>query len=120
MVSLNKLEKAVLEAICKQVSADASALKTQVKGVTVEKRNNTGVGFYTNMKVYGAVDKIETRVFPAVFAHIEGMENPMSFILFTKNGFVDVLEGAATEDSTINIDFSTVRFDAVSNSAELR
>ena len=48
-----------------------------------------------------------------VFAKIDGMQNPMTFLLFMKNGLIDTLEGAAIDEGTANIDFSIARFEIV-------
>lgn len=115
MERLNELENAVLQAMCKRFPSDASALEAQIKRVIVQKRDNTGVGFYSKLEVKGPVDQINEKVMSNIFATIAGLKNPVAFVLFLRNGLVDILEGATTEDSTVDINFSDVRFEILPN-----
>lgn len=107
-----ELEKALLETMCQRASpAESAVLEEQLKQVTVQQRENTGVGFYTQLQVGPVAGKTKNRVVGNVFANVAGLQNPMTFLLFTKDGVVDFLEGATTEESTTNIDFSQVKFE---------
>ncbi len=107
---LNKLETAVLREMCKQSPQDGVALGRQIDEAVVVSRDNTGAGFYSNLKVGGSAERIRSKVISNVFARIDGLKNPMSFVLFIKDGFVQVLEGAAIDDTTAGIDFAKVRY----------
>lgn len=89
--------------------AEAGSLLSQIRAL--DRRENTGVGFYTQLHVDHAVVKTKDHVVGNVFAKIAGLQNPMTFLLFIKNGVVDLLEGAATEESTANVDFSQGKFE---------
>lgn len=109
---LSGLETELLKAICQRApAADATALEEQLKHVTVRRRDNTGVGFYTQLHVDHVTAKAKDQVLGNVFAKVAGLQNPITFLLFIKNGVVDLLEGAATDESTVNIDFSKVTFE---------
>jgi hypothetical protein len=51
-----------------------------------------------------------SRTISNVFAEINGMKNPMAFVLFIRDGKIATVEGAATDDDTSNVDFSHARF----------
>jgi hypothetical protein len=111
MANLNDLEKAVLEQMLQQVPADVfPLLKEQLDAASVASRKNTGAGFYTRFEIKPISRPIEARVIGDVRADIEGFDQPMLFLLFLKDGVIRTLEGAAIVDSTVNVDFSKVRF----------
>jgi hypothetical protein len=56
---------------------------------------------------------LETRFIGNTFAHVKGLNHPMTFILFVKNGMIDTLEGAATDEGTNDVDFSNVQFEII-------
>ena len=43
-------------------------------------------------------------------AKIEGFEGPLLLMLFMKDGYADMLEGATVQDSTVGLDLATRRF----------
>jgi hypothetical protein len=112
MLQLTALERAVLEDICKEAD-ERDSLERQLTTARVTGRKNTGDGFFT----YLAVDRNgpaltgRWRVLGNVAATIEGFERPLLLTLFmNKDGYADLLEATAAGDSTVGIDFSTVRF----------
>jgi hypothetical protein len=50
------------------------------------------------------------------WAKIDGLENPVGFILWLKNGYVDCLEGFTTVDSTAGMDLAALTFEIESSS----
>ena len=111
MSSLNKLEKAVLQEMLRQAPADRFSLEEQIRGASALSRNNTGAGFYTKLRPREITKRIGAKVIGNVFADIKGLNHPMTFVLFIRDGVVDTLEGATTDDSTAGIDFSSVQFE---------
>ena len=111
MSPLNKLEKAVLEEILRQAPADRFSLEEQLRGASALGRNNTGVGFYTRLRPGETTKRIGAKVIGNVFADIKGLNHPMTFVLFIRDGLMDTLEGATTDDCTAGIDFSNVQFE---------
>ena len=109
--SLNELEKAVLEQMRRKTVLDG--LAEQIKEAMVERRNNTGAGFYTKLKTKKGTELIENTMLTGAYAHVTGLNHPMAFVLFVKDGMIDTLEGAAVEDSAVSIDFSRVRFEII-------
>ena len=111
MPSLNELEKAVLDEIVRRAPDDLrGALKEQVEGAEVISRRNTGGGFFTTLKPGKVLTPIRPSPVGDVLAKIEGFAQPMTFLLFLKDGAIQTLEGAAFTDSTAGVDFSSVRF----------
>lgn len=43
-------------------------------------------------------------------ANVEGFEGPLFLLLFMKDGYVSMLEGATVQDGTVGVDFSKVVF----------
>ena len=110
MSSLNELEKAVLQEMLRQATADQSSLKEQLTEASALSRDNTGSGFYTRLQPKLIAKPVGAGTIGNVFADINGLNHPMTFVLFIRDGVVDTLEGAATDDSTTGIDFSRVQF----------
>jgi hypothetical protein len=108
---LNELEKAVLEQMLRQASGNLlPLLREQIEGASVVSRKNTGAGFFTELKVKQVSKPIEAKVIENVCADIEGFDQPMLFLLFLRDGVIHKMEGATIDDSTVDIDFSNVRF----------
>lgn len=112
MLHLTALERAALEEICRQQIEGQSALRSQLAEVTVVQRENSGTGFFTYLSVDKAAPPVTNaeRVLGNVAASVEGFKQPLLLLLFMKDGYMDMLEGAALDDSTTEIDLSTVRF----------
>lgn len=110
MMHLSKLEESVLETMSLQAGNDRGALHAQIATATVQSPDNTGVGFYTKLKPDPSAQPIHARTIGNVFANIDSLKNPMTFVLFIKDGLVDLLEGATTEEITGDIDFANVKF----------
>jgi len=110
---LNELEKAVLEALLRKTPNELHILERQLKEIDVSSRRNTGGGFYCKLEPNKIAEPSSAKFIGGVFADVEGLSHPMAFVLFIKEGFIDTLEGAATDENTANIDFSNVRFEII-------
>ena len=111
-MTLNPLESAILQAIRATKPEVALALDEQLHAVVVTSRENTGAGFFTTMRPLNAKTLIsQTGAIGNIFAKIAGMQNPMTFVLFIKDGIIDALEGASIDESTGGVDFSAVKFE---------
>jgi len=113
MTHLTALEMAALDAICSQQSDGREALINQLATATVARRENSGVGFFTYLAVDRATSPVTSGggVLGNVAATIEGFDQPMLLMLFMKNGYADMLEGATIDDSTVGIDLAALRFE---------
>jgi len=79
---------------------------------TVTRRENSGAGFFTYLAVDRTTAPVRNakRVLGNVTASIEGFKQPLLMMLFMKDGYAEMLEAAAVDDSTVGIDPSTLRF----------
>jgi hypothetical protein len=112
MEGFTKLEEAALRDVCLRFPDDKTALMAQLTTAKVRSRENTGVGFYTRIDVEresSAALKGE-RMRSGGWAHIDGLDNPMGFILWLRDGYADCLEGFTVADSTVGIDLATISF----------
>jgi len=111
------LESAVLRAICEKesVDRDRTALEAQLSAAVLVSRKNTGAGFYTSFAVdrgsSAPVGGERLRNGPAM--RIDGLRHGMGFILWLKDGYLELLEGYSYEESTVEIDFERAGFDVV-------
>ena len=113
MIEFTKLEKAVLQDLCLQLPTERAILTAQVAAAKVRSRENTGVGFYTSFAVERSnlPPLAGERMRVGGWARVNGLENPMGFILWLKDGYVDCLEGFATADSTVSMDLAALIFE---------
>lgn len=106
--SLNDLERAVLSEIFSQLPEVRAALEAQIGAARITERWNSGGGFFVDFKVdrNAAPPAATERVIGNVWAEIEGFEQPMTFLVFMVDGYVDCLEGASVGDDTTGVDFA--------------
>lgn len=105
-----KLEAAALEAVYLRFPGDKAALTAQLASAEFVSRDNTGAGFYTRFKVSSGTPLSGDRTRPAGWTGIDGLENPMGFVLWLTDGYANCIEGFTVEDGTEEIDFTTVGF----------
>lgn len=74
-----------------------------MKSDTVTKRENTGVGFFTNIAISGDAPTVKTgRVLGyEIHAYIRGLEHGLGFVLFMSEGRMHQLEGYAYGSDSI-------------------
>jgi hypothetical protein len=114
MANLTALEAAVLKAIAAQLgSKDHDSLSSQIDGLAVKSRENSGAGFFTHFET---VDRSKSRILADtrdchVSAEINGDEGSLGFILWLRDGYVDFLEGY-TESlaDTVGLSLDTLSF----------
>jgi hypothetical protein len=116
MSPLSRLENAVLEKILSQAASNRLPLQEQLDGAFALNRQNTGAGFYTKLETPYRSKLIDIRIIGNVFAHIGGLNHPMTFLLFTKSGLIETLEGASVDEDTRGIDFANVQFEMIEES----
>ncbi len=106
--AFHHLEAAVLDAIAGQYPQQRNELLAQFQAARVIGRHNSGAGFFTNLEIerQKAAPVTVPRVIGNVWADIDGFEAPMTFLVFTEDGYAKTLEGATCGDGTENVDFS--------------
>jgi hypothetical protein len=111
-LSFTPLERAALERICIKHPDVCEALQAQLATATVIRRENSGAGLFTYLAVDRSTQPIAGAkpVLGNVTALIEGFKQQMVLLLFTKEGYADMLEGATIEDSTSGLDFASLQF----------
>jgi hypothetical protein len=109
---LTPLERAVLARISSEHPDAREALEAQLATATVVRRENSGAGFFTYLTVDRSTRPLiaSETVFGNVAALIKGFKQPMLFLLFTKDGYVVMLEGATIDDSTVGVDLASLPF----------
>ena len=115
MENLYPLERAVLEAIARQVPDYSNALSRQLTQARVIGRKNTGVGFYTTVDI-SSDDRVcgVTSPIGDVGATVDHLQHGMGFLLWLKEGRIHELEGYSyAGESTSDLDFERVHFETV-------
>ena len=109
--SFYDLEAKMLAAIAAQ-HTQQDELLAQFRSARVIGRRNSGAGFFTDFEIepHKAAPVTVPRVIGNVWADIDGFTSPMTFLVFTANGYAKTLEGATCGDATENVDFSQVKF----------
>ncbi len=88
-------------------------LSEQLQSVTVEKRENTGGGFFTTISVSSLAPAaiVPSPLGLKVYANIDGMEHGLGMLLFFEQGRMSLLEGYSVGgENTSAIEFGTVAF----------
>jgi hypothetical protein len=100
----------MLDAIAAQCPAHQDKLLAQFRSARVTDRHNSGAGFSTDFEVdrHKALPVIAPSPLGNVWADIDGFEAPMTFLVFTKDGYACYLEGATCGDDTEGVDFNKV------------
>lgn len=102
MDELTAFERAVLEALLTGQSMALQRLRDQLKCCAVTRRDWSSAGFYTYMSVPPGVDRASTATdvvrIGDVGAEIEGLRYGAGFILYVKEGVLDVLEGYSYDE----------------------
>ncbi len=110
MEELSDLERAVLLAIAEQFPRHGDALRQQVRSASVAQRENTGVGFYTKLRIT-AGPRIEDAPSPLgdIGADVDGMTHGMGFLLWLQDGTAETLEGYTYDEQTVGRELSRLR-----------
>jgi len=113
MSTFTKLELAALHSIFAETPQYANGLAVQLAGASVTERENTGGGFFTTISVAADIPQIPSpRVLGhEIYAKVEGLTHGMGFILFMKDGNLNLLEGYAVGyENTAPLKLATVNF----------
>lgn len=104
MMDFTRLERAVLEAIFDETPKLRAKLGDQLARATVVGREHDSGGFFTTIAVGPGAEAIDEpgQLGKRTHAHVEGLVHGLGFILFLKDGRLDLLEGyaVAPEDMT--------------------
>lgn len=99
--ALSLIEEAVLKKLLVGNLPLLVQLQQQLEVCSVAKREFTGVGFYTTLVVPESIRKtpgIDFK-FGDVIGEIAGLHNGAGFLLYVKDGILDMLEGYSYNES---------------------
>jgi hypothetical protein len=115
-VNLTVLERAAIAAIRNELGGDQPEFDEQIQALVVERRENTGGGFFTHLRVNRGDARPFFRSLTSyeLFTDVSGMAHPLGLILFSTDGYLSLIEGyTLAGESTATIDFETVSFGPV-------
>ena len=95
-MSQELLEQKVIEAILEGNEENKKILLEQYKKSKISEREFSEVGFFTSFSVSSDSKQIESKSMTlgeTVHANIPSLKNGAGFVLFIRNGKIDVLEG---------------------------
>jgi hypothetical protein len=100
MMKLLPIEKAVLDKLLSGDFRLLVALRNQLEHCAVVSREVTGYGFYLTLAVPENMPKIAglDAKFGDVVATLPGLINGAGFLLYLKNGLLDMLEGYSFDE----------------------
>jgi hypothetical protein len=102
VAEISELESEVMRMLLNGNDPVLNTLREQWRASRVEKRELTGVGFYTRFSVLDSIPRIEgnrTFNFGDVIAEINGLQYGAGFVLFVKDGVINMLEGYTYDES---------------------
>lgn len=97
---LNSLERAVLDKLLFGDLPLLAQLRSQLEKCGVEHREFTGYGFYVTLSVPDYVPRVEATDFKLgdVFGKAEGTPSEVGFLLYIKDGILDLLEAYSYDE----------------------
>lgn len=99
---LTEFERAVLDKLLDGDHAVLKALREQLRTCSVRKREMTGCGFFTELEVdrtlAAAPTNVEKLRIGDAEARITGLEHGAGFVLFVREGYLDMLEGYSFDE----------------------
>jgi hypothetical protein len=98
---LSSIEKSVLEKLLAGDLPFIVQLRQQIAGCKVVKRELTGVGFYTTLEIPKSIHRTHGLdiKFGDVIAEIPKLSNGAGFLLYVKDGVLDMLEGYSYDEA---------------------
>jgi hypothetical protein len=100
MEGLNDLEQAVLDKILAGDHPVLATLRLQAKNARLVKRELTGVGFFCDLEVppkHRLEGKTKFEI-GGVHGKLDGLEHGAGFVLFVRDGRLDMLEGFSYDE----------------------
>lgn len=94
-------ERAVLEKLLAGSHPVLELLRRQLEVCLVEKREDTGHGFFTRLRVprgSAVAAPLQRAQVRDVGANIQGLDYGAGFVVFVKDGYLDLLEGFSYDE----------------------
>ena len=110
--AFNVFERDALEAVAAQFPRQQDALLAQFRAARVTSRENSGAGFFTRFEVDRLKAEPVSLESPAgdVWADVSGFQDPINFLMFLRDGYAVMLEGATLRDSTAGLSLDQLTF----------
>jgi len=114
MTAFTELELAALHSIFSETPDLASELERQLAVATVSERENSGGGFFTTIAVPVDAARVSG---PGVLgcetqARVAGLEHGLGFVLFLRDGRLDLLDGHCWgPETTATLDLTALTFE---------
>jgi hypothetical protein len=102
MIQLNSLESAVLNKLLEGNHPALATLRDQLRVAMVRSRRLTGAGFFTEIEL--PPETTPARISPGSFqfgdveASIPGLQHGAGFLVYIRNGMLQMLEGYSYEE----------------------
>jgi hypothetical protein len=93
---ITEFDRTILDALLAGDLLELAILRAQASVADVRERRMTGVGFFTNFLIPPDAPRLDVsgqRVISGVGAELEGVDHGVGFLLFVRDGQLDVLEG---------------------------
>lgn len=101
-MTLEPLEKAVLQKLLEGDHPVLTALRHQMSELSVKTRERTGAGFFTEFSMPRTAHPARMRSVKASFGDVEatisGLKHGSGFVLYIENGLLHMLEGYSYEE----------------------
>ena len=101
MISLTLFERDVMERLLADPREPIATLRKQYAAAVVTKRELTGAGFFLYFQVPENIERVPnspSMKFGDVTAAIDGLKFGAGFVLYVKDGRLDMLEGYSYEE----------------------
>jgi hypothetical protein len=97
---LNEVEKRALEMLLAGEDDRLAVLRSQLKGVSVARRELSGAGFFTHLSVPAHLPRVPSKqlVIGDLYSEVAGLQHPAGFLLFVTDGTLDLLECFTVDD----------------------
>lgn len=97
---LTELEKEIMVMLLDGEDEVLANLRKQLKSVIVTEREMTGVGFFTTFQIPSTIPRITNKSFKFgdVYAHISDLDYGAGFLLYVKDGALEMLEAYTYEE----------------------
>ena len=98
---LNEMERRALDMLLAGDTPELAVFRAQLTSATVAGREFTGVGFFTQLSVPAELPRVRgcvRLVLSDLYAEVAGLEHDAGFVLFVRDGAIDVLECFIVDD----------------------
>jgi hypothetical protein len=99
---LNEMEKRALEMLLAGADDRLAILRAQLNSATLDRREMSGVGFFTHLSIPPDVPLLvpgpRRMVIGDVYAEVTGLQHPAGFLLFVDDGALNFLECFIVDD----------------------